>query len=59
MSRLAVFLIALFCCAGCASDSNDRHNDHLDSLWKQGYGYGNPNVERMRNGQKPVDFFDD
>lgn len=38
---------------GCASDRNEHP---MDNLWKQGYGYNNPNVDRLRNGQKPIGF---
>lgn len=58
MSRIAICLAAIFIGGGCASD-RDVQNDHLDSLWKQGYGYGNPNVERIRSGQKPESFYKD
>ena len=26
----------------------------LNSLWRQGYGFGNPNKQRMRDGLDPV-----
>jgi len=39
--------------SGCASSPKESH---LDRLWKQGYGYNNPNPERIRNGQKPLNF---
>ncbi len=38
---------------GCASSPKESH---LDRLWKQGYGFNNPNPERIRNGQKPLNF---
>lgn len=34
---------------------NDRE-EHTDELWRQGYGFNNPNVERIKNGERPVDF---
>ena|SRR5690349_20921674 len=27
-----------------------------DELWQQGYGFNNPNPERIRKGQEPEDF---
>ena len=45
--------IALVLTSGCASTPKESH---LDRLWKQGYGYNNPNSERIRNGQKPLNF---
>ena len=59
MSHIAICLAAIFICGGCASDRNSLQNDHMDSLWKQGYGYGNPNVERIRSGQKPESFYEE
>lgn len=44
---------------GCPRRERDPVNDHLNGLWESGYGYGNPNPERLRNGQKPVKFIDD
>lgn len=55
MKRLGGLLLAVaICfCSGCASSSKDSN---LDRLWKQGYGFNNPNPERIRNGQKPLRF---
>lgn len=44
---------ALVPTSGCASSPKESH---LDRLWKQGYGFNNPNPERIRNGQKPLNF---
>lgn len=55
MKNLMIRFSLLLGVAGCASDS---HDDHFDSLWKQGYGYNNPNVDRIRTGQKPTGFGD-
>ena len=30
--------------------------EQIDSLWRQGYGFNNPNPERIRNGQPAVNF---
>ena len=53
--RLLALLSVLFSLSviGCASDRNEHP---MDGLWKQGYGYNNPNVDRLRNGQTPVGF---
>jgi hypothetical protein len=48
-----VVLATLVITAGCASTPKESH---LDRLWKQGYGFNNPNPERIRNGQKPLNF---
>jgi hypothetical protein len=39
--------------SGCASSPKESQ---LDQLWKQGHGFNNPNPERIRNGQKPLNF---
>jgi len=38
--------------AGCASEEYDRDN----ALWRQGYGFNNPNAARIRQGKAPLDF---
>jgi len=32
------------------------HEEEIDELWRQGYGYNNPNVERIKNRQVPLNF---
>ncbi len=39
---------------GCAKDRDP--NDDLNQLWRGGYGFNNPNVERIQNGQEPLNF---
>jgi hypothetical protein len=29
----------------------------LNAGWREGYGFNNPNPDRIRKGEKPVDFF--
>ena len=38
--------------------SHDRPvtDSQTDRLWKSGYGFNNPNPERIRNGLEPVSF---
>jgi hypothetical protein len=43
------------------SDSGDEglggdDQPSANELWRQGYGYNNPNPERIRKGQEPEDF---
>ena len=33
-----------------------ENEERVDELWRQGYGYNNPNVERIRNDQEPLNF---
>ena len=61
-------LLGVYCMVttlGCASspdfssdDESDRTSDHLNSLWKQGYGFNNPNIDRRRKGLPPTNFGD-
>ncbi len=45
---LIVVFVALS--SGCATDSE------FNQLWRQGHGFNNPNVDRIRNGLPPEDF---
>jgi len=49
MTRRLLAILLLSTCAvgltGCAADAE------LDNLWRQGYGFNNPNVDRMRQGK--------
>lgn len=57
--------LAIYCCllasllfVGCAApDPQDQSNDHISTrrLWREGYGFNNPNAERIRNGLPPED----
>ena len=31
-----------------------RHDSAVDGLWREGYGFNNPNLERRRQGQPPL-----
>lgn len=44
LAVLAVFV------SGCATDSS------LQQAWRQGYGFNNPNPERIKQGQPPTSF---
>ena len=46
-------LLILLISAGCATEDKEGPLDHL---WRQGYGFNNPNYERARNDLPPVDF---
>lgn len=36
--------------------SLDEKNDWVDNNWRSGYGFNNPNPERVRDGLQPVNF---
>ena len=48
-------LVATLCLGGCVT-GRDKSADNLNTLWKQGYGFNNPNPDRIKKGLKPVDF---
>jgi hypothetical protein len=63
MRRTILFLLLLIsvgggCRVSSPVKSTDRGKDEFcaDTLWRQGYGFNNPNLERMRTGLKPVNF---
>jgi hypothetical protein len=37
-------------------DDDRKRGFDPDPLWRQGYGYNNPNNERIRQGQPPLNF---
>jgi len=47
----ALIVVGLFI-PGCASDGESQ----LNTLWRQGYGFNNPNPGRIRQGLPPKDF---
>ena len=54
-----VFLLVLILTLslGCASSDRRTSFDYNhDQLWKQGFGFGNPNPDRLRAGLEPVNF---
>lgn len=56
MPRWLFYTILLATCvnlAGCAADREDRE---VDQLWRDGYGYRNPNPERAKRGQPLLNF---
>lgn len=57
LRRLFCFALFATCAAagGCASDE-PKKDDTLNDLWKQGYGYNNPNADRLKQGLPPVNF---
>ncbi len=55
--KLLVLMLLAVCAsfAGCANDG-DSHYDDMNTLWKQGYGYNNPNLDRAAKGLPPQNF---
>jgi outer membrane protein assembly factor BamE (lipoprotein component of BamABCDE complex) len=50
---LAVFFLLALLVAGCATP---EPKNPMNDLWRQGYGFNNPNAERIRQGLPPKDF---
>ncbi len=58
MSRTLFIVVALFAftkIAGCASSKSEMERE-LDDLWRGGYGFNNPNPERIQQGKEPLNF---
>ncbi len=63
-STVCWLLAACIAFSGCRTaryeyplfDEPDEHDEWLNELWRQGYGFNNPNAERIRNGQEPLNF---
>jgi hypothetical protein len=49
---MAIILAVLL--SGCARER--ALNKELDALWRAGYGFNNPNPERIKQGLPAVDF---
>lgn len=58
------YLLATLGCAGfseyrqqrTARRDNESRMGFVDANWRQGYGYNNPNNERLRQGLEPLNF---
>jgi hypothetical protein len=55
MKRAFGLLLAISLLISPDSASTPQES-HLNRLWKQGYGFNNPNPERIRSCQKPFNF---
>jgi hypothetical protein len=69
---LALVLLALgFALIGCVSGGrkhppaessaekkppHEEVNEQLNQLWEEGYGYNNPNADRIKQGLPPIPF---
>lgn len=63
--KTAIFFFALaatIAFSGCSTLRPDyslfktEHEEQVDQLWRQGFGYNNPNADRIKNGQEPLNF---
>lgn len=55
--RFAASALLMLLAAGCASDSEySKRKRETDELWRAGYGFNNPNAERLKEGKPPLDF---
>ena len=66
---MRIMVLCILLCSvllsGCQSLSFQRPNyslfkseqeERTDALWRQGSGFNNPNVDRIRDGQTPLNF---
>jgi hypothetical protein len=53
-----LFLVCTIGCLllGCSSTPKSQNEEELNRLWRAGYGFNNPNADRIRQGKEPVDF---
>jgi hypothetical protein len=51
-----VLLVLVALVAGCAHDDDSVLDQHTEALWQAGYGFNNPNADRARKGQPPLNF---
>ena len=55
-------VVAFIALSGCRtlqpeySLFKSEQEERTDELWRQGYGYSNPNADRIRSGQDPLNF---
>jgi hypothetical protein len=56
MVRKIVLLAGLFLSLFQGCQSPDPVYEQNNTLWRQGYGFNNPNAERIRQGLPPKDF---
>jgi hypothetical protein len=72
MRTFACFFLALLCfgCAGCAVEKdpiaiakrranrerNEKTKKEIDKMWHEGYGFNNPNPDRISKGLPTLDF---
>lgn len=66
MQRMIFLVLVTSCLSGCSflwsalfGKERDPHKEHFNSLWEEGYGFNNPNPQRIRDGQEPQPFFKD
>jgi hypothetical protein len=59
---LATVVLTGLLLSGCTGSRPDyslfpsEHEQRTNELWRQGYGYENPNIERIKNDQQPLNF---
>ncbi|MCA9067414.1 MAG: hypothetical protein KDA84_00725 [Planctomycetaceae bacterium] len=51
---LWLFSILLITLTGCPSKEKKK-DTYMDQLWREGYGFNNPNADRRKEGLAPVD----
>lgn len=61
-TALVIAFVACIAISGCRtlqpeySLFKSEHEEQTDALWRQGFGYNNPNAERIRDGRDSVNF---
>ncbi|WP_186774929.1 hypothetical protein [Allorhodopirellula solitaria] len=53
---VGVLLVGFFVAKIWLDDDEDEEGYDPDPLWRQGYGFNNPNNERIKNGEPVLNF---
>ncbi len=59
MMKCVLLVLAGVClpfATGCKSQEKSEQERELDRMWREGYGFNNPNDARRKKGLPPVDF---
>ena len=62
MRKFTVLILLCLTQIGCQSFRpnyslfKSESESNLDSLWRQGHGFNNPNIERVDSGKSPLNF---
>lgn len=51
---LWLFSILVMALSGCTTKEKKK-DTHIDQLWREGYGFNNPNAQRKKEGLPPID----
>ncbi len=56
MDRLRLLILAILAGASGCKSAPDPEYEKLNELWREGYGFNNPNADRIQKGLPPLNF---